>query len=1141
MANYDFHKLMEPMQFQKFSRDIIQIRDDLSFESYKEGKDQGIDGGSFHNNHTIILQAKRRKCEFRRLIRDLKNYEKEKVQKLNPDRYILVLSMDLSKKDKDEIVQLFSPYIKNTVDIVTQEDLNNLLGQKKYHSIEKKYCELWLPSTNVLETMLKSVHHGILLQESVREFEESLRKSEVFVETCVYNKALKKLKEKNAIIISGEPGIGKTTIAYQLGKHFILRKGYKNFYWVKSVDDIYIAQRDFEKKVIIFDDFWGSIFQESSLAGRDEQRLAKILERIKFDKDCILILTTREYVLRQGLEKHADLNEVVEKFKLECRLDEYSDIEKVKIFFGHLKRGNLSWLQTRELFREHNNIVKHVNYNPRVIEMFLQNVELEEDPNECVEHFWNYLEQPENFWKAIFNNLSTEAKLLAVIIAISPKPSQRDHVERTYYRCLEQLQPVIEKKNFKESFEELEKTIIKSIGSKDESTIIIKFQNPSAFEYIVSNLREHINQYFDILMHGCCYYDQLLDLLGHYKSNLSEEKYIKLMKKCIDNFEIMPSISEDYSEYLDDNEWDYFDTFEDNTKLLNFYKLLCCYEKDILPEYETFFEKFVINFNEQLKNLSLEIDNYDLEILYFLVIRECVKNGMALNGLNIISIYYKRICSENRSLDIDDFKKVFPDEYSIFLEKYQQSIQYYIEEYYECELDYYTEINDVIHCKHLYDAIPKQLNKYDLPYTYKFKSIVEEYMSYLDDVEAEKERQDVKQEKEVQTEPELAYNEIVDIFEKEILGEESYFWEEDLKEYILRSDINENLKNELMEIQKRVDCWYIREFLKDEQSYLFLEKNLLETGAIFRSAKMFIVQLLAGITLKSGIEQKKIVGFLIELCPDIMYRENSFLTKEEIMSTEAYLFNFENKGKYLDKMVKAGLFIKQGKWYQLINVLMVMLPYGLAISDMKKEEKIDYYHSMDITDEWPKMRIRKKRDCRVLDDTYTADIGFYYFENIEWEKLFFKLFLELDSAVYVEYYVSPMLQPLLNRVKNKDILESVAIIMEDLSFVLYVDKFGENTGATATTSLVWSLIEALDMGNVFDLLPEKFSEMQMKYIADHFEIVREDGRDLYCFKFAQLGNSTELISKLELHKSVRQVYKQITDTLERMLKENVSL
>jgi Uncharacterized protein conserved in bacteria len=1037
-------------------------------------------------------------------IKSIQRYESNKFQ---PDTYTLVK---------------FATYFDISVDY--------LLGLLPYDSESKKEID------KVFQKGKYNARHNILFQESARELEEALRKAEVFVETQIYRDALKRLVGGKVLVISGEPGMGKTSIAYQLGRYFVQEKGYENFFWVRSVDEIYVAQQIVEKKVIIFDDFWGSIFQESSFAGKDEQRLSKIIKRIKDDNSCILIMTTREYILKQGLEKHADLKEVIEKYRLECRLDEYSDIEKVKIFFGHLKQSKLNWLQTEKLFNEHNEIVKHANYNPRVIEMFLQNVGIEDDSQNCVELFWNYLECPENFWHAIFNNLSTEARLLSIILLISPIPSNCDYIRKTYYKCLNQMERITDKENFEKCLGELEKTVIKSLALDDSNTIIIKFQNPSVQDYLFSYLHKHINQYFEILLQGSCYYDQLIYTLTHYSHELSDKKYRALMQKCIDNFEIMPKITESFIKYLDNNEFEYFENhLQKNTTLSLFYKLICCYEKSKLPEYQFFFESFIKNFNGQMKNARIEIEEFNFEITYIHVIKECLRIGLVFNSSDIIATYFERMCFENRNLHIDEFKDIFPEEYLKFLNDYRVSIQNYLEDYYISELYYYVEINDIVGCKCLYTKMQEQWCEYGLHYTVEFKTIVEECLSTLDEVAVEKseEHQEDNQDKEL----ELAYNEIVTIFEKDILGEKSYLGGDELRYFIRNSVLSELLKNELMKLNENDEYWYIRKFLEDEDSFLFLERNLLEVGILFKNVMLFISQLIIGISSNSDIPQKQLIGFLANICSDIMYRTNARLTKEEIMSTKAYKSYFENEEWYFEQLVKSGFFIKKGRWYELVNILLVMIPYAWVISNMEIQEKIDYFDSYNMEDECPtKLRIRERKGYKLEVNTYLADIGQYYFENCEWENIFFKMFFELDPGGYLKHYVIPMIQKYFLSIKKETILETVSVILSDLNFTVDISVRGENVGGMVYILPVWRLIESLNMANIYELVPMKFTDERMKYVADKFELIKKEKEEVYRISFAKVEN-VETILKLGVDKSVVEVYERIKEAINTLAKE----
>lgn len=60
MKNYDFHHLLEPVEFQEFARDIIQVREKIRLEAFREGPDQGMDARCITpDGKCIVMQAKR--------------------------------------------------------------------------------------------------------------------------------------------------------------------------------------------------------------------------------------------------------------------------------------------------------------------------------------------------------------------------------------------------------------------------------------------------------------------------------------------------------------------------------------------------------------------------------------------------------------------------------------------------------------------------------------------------------------------------------------------------------------------------------------------------------------------------------------------------------------------------------------------------------------------------------------------------------------------------------------------------------------------------------------------------------------------------------------------------------------------------
>ena len=138
MSSYDFANL-SPVDFEELCRDLLQKHLGVFLESFKEGKDQGIDlRYSKDERNSIIIQCKRYSN-----IADLKKnlkLEFKKIKILHPQRYILITSVDLTPKQKAVIKNLFNGVSLKNKDILGKKDINNLLTQ--YPTVEQTHYKL---------------------------------------------------------------------------------------------------------------------------------------------------------------------------------------------------------------------------------------------------------------------------------------------------------------------------------------------------------------------------------------------------------------------------------------------------------------------------------------------------------------------------------------------------------------------------------------------------------------------------------------------------------------------------------------------------------------------------------------------------------------------------------------------------------------------------------------------------------------------------------------------------------------------------------------------------------------------------------------------------------------------------------------
>ncbi len=292
MNDYDFSTLNDK-EFENISMELISRDKKKRYERFKPGKDAGVDGrfSGFDGKEEIIQCKHYLKTGYKGLISSLKKKdtnkktELDKVIKLNPKKYIFVTSLPLSRKEKIEMHSMFQPYIKNDSDIYGQEDLNDIL--RKNPKIEEHHYKLWISST----TVLKRIFNNAIKGRSEFLLEDIKEKIKLYVITDNHNKAIEKLNDSHTIIIAGEPGIGKTTLAEHIALTYI-EKGFEFCVIENSLNEAEAIFESDKKQIFYFDDFLGSNYLEA-LKSHTSSQIMNFIKRVKKDKNKRFILTSR--------------------------------------------------------------------------------------------------------------------------------------------------------------------------------------------------------------------------------------------------------------------------------------------------------------------------------------------------------------------------------------------------------------------------------------------------------------------------------------------------------------------------------------------------------------------------------------------------------------------------------------------------------------------------------------------------------------------------------------------------------------------------------------------------------------------------------------------------------------------------------
>jgi adenylate kinase family enzyme len=541
--NYDFLNLSS-YEFENLSRDLLQKKLNVVFESFTSGRDGGIDLRHSKNlKNEIIVQCKRY-TTYSSLYSNLKK-EVRKVKKINPKRYIITTSVGLTPKQKENILALFDEYIIETGDIVGRDELNNLLCL--YEDIEKKHFKLWLSSTTILK---KIIHSKIYNQTS---FEEEIIKENIktYVENESFEKAINTLNKHHYVIISGIPGIGKTTLARILVYHFLANDFDEFIYLSNSISEGFEVFEESKKQIFLFDDFLGRNFLESKLNTNEEKRIINFIDKVNKSKNKALILTTREYILNQAKTKYDLLDENKMEFaKYIIDLEDYTNLARAKILYNHLFFSDLPEEYLLDLLKGHKyiSIIKHRNYNPRVISAITQkDIWATIKVKDYYKIFIEYLNKPSLIWKHAYENqISKLSRCILALLSLNNPPIFLNDLEK----AVKEFSNLFSKKydihynyfTFKESIKELENTFIK-ITKDYRNQFIVNFQNPSIQDFLIAYLENNKSILIDCI-ESSLFLDQIFSLfrVGEDENN-SDDSFSNLLGDSTKKIPINPDLN----------------------------------------------------------------------------------------------------------------------------------------------------------------------------------------------------------------------------------------------------------------------------------------------------------------------------------------------------------------------------------------------------------------------------------------------------------------------------------------------------------------------------------------------------------------------------------------------------------------------
>lgn len=427
MSDYNFDQL-SAIDFEQLANDLLSAELKISFESFKEGKDQGIDLRHINGHNKIIVQCKRYKKDGYNTLASSVRKEKAKMDKVKPSRYILFTSTALSAINKDEIIKSLSPHCLSSTDIYGHSEINALI--RKFPEIERAHYKLWMPSAVILDKVISAGIDNL----SILTLNQIKQKILQYHRPPYFSETEETLNSFGHVLIAGPAGSGKTALTQVLAVQY-LADGYEVISISADIKSSLHRVSETKKQLFIYDDFLGQTSFEEKLEKNEDSLIVRLIQRCTSCSNTKFILSTREYILKAAYNSYEKLyqsKDIIQSIVLDPA--KLSIQDKAKITHSMLHYSQIDPLRKTALVLAdcHKRLINSDSFNPRIVDMSINHGYWEKTTvEEHIDVIQKNISSPKALWDQIYNNqLSDQQKSTIDVIGSFGSRVSIEHFEK---------------------------------------------------------------------------------------------------------------------------------------------------------------------------------------------------------------------------------------------------------------------------------------------------------------------------------------------------------------------------------------------------------------------------------------------------------------------------------------------------------------------------------------------------------------------------------------------------------------------------------------------------------------------------------------------------------------------------------------